>query len=218
MKLYGYWRSQAAFRVRVALNLKGIAVEDETIDLAKGEQFRPEYRAVNPLSVVPALFDGPGPPLTQSLAIMEYLEETHPHPPLLPSEPRDRARVRSLALISIAEIHPLMVPRVRNYIERDLKLGEAGRIAWIRHWVALGLGALEDNLAGSPQTGRFCHSDAPTIADICLAGQVIGAQNSDCDVAPYPTVRRVFDACMALDAFSSAHPRRRPDAPKPPPA
>lgn len=215
MKLYGYWRSQAAYRVRVAMNLKGLPpAEDVTLDLAKGEQFRAEYRRVNPQMVVPALIDGDGPPLTQSMAIMEYLEETHPQPPLLPRLARDRARVRALAMIPVAEIHPLMVPRVRNYIEKDLALGEAVRVQWIRHWVALGLGAIESLLADDPRTGRFCHGDAPTIADICLAGQVIGAQNSDCDVSAYPTIMRIFASCMALDAFASAHPRKRPDAPK----
>ena len=215
MKLYGYWRSQAAYRVRVAMNLKGIApAEDETLDLAKGDQFKPEYRRINPQMVVPALIDGSGPPLTQSMAIMEYLEETHPNPPLLPRDPRDRARVRALALIPVAEVHPLMVPRVRNYIEKDLKLGESVRVQWIRHWVGLGLTAMESLLKDDPRTGRYCHGDAPTIADICLAGQVIGAQNSDCDVSVYPTIMRIFTSCMALDAFSSAHPRRRPDAPK----
>jgi maleylacetoacetate isomerase len=214
MKLYGYWRSQATYRVRVALNLKGIAPEDETIDLSKGVQFESAYRAVNPQSVLPALVDGPGPALTQSLAIMEYLEETRPHPPLLPSAPRDRARVRALALVAVADIHPLMVPRVRNYIEHELKLGEAARVAWVRHWVGVGLAALEELLARDSRTGRFCHGDSVTMADICLAGQVIGAQNSDCDVSRYPTVMRIFEACMALEAFSSAHPRSRPDAPR----
>ena len=215
MKLYGYWRSQAAYRVRVAMNLKGIPpAEDETLDLAKGDQFNPDYRRINPQMVVPSLIDGSGPALTQSMAIMEYLEETHPNPPLLPRDARDRARVRALALIPVAEIHPLMVPRVRNYIEKDLKLGEAVRVQWIRHWVELGLTAIESLLKNDPRTGRFAHGDSPTIADICLAGQVIGAQNSDCDVSAYPTMMRIFNTCMALDAFSSAHPRKRPDAPK----
>ena len=215
MKLYGYWRSQAAYRVRVAMNLKGIApAQDETLDLAKGEQYKPEYRQINPQMVVPSLIVGPGPALTQSMAIMEYLEETHPQPPLLPKDPLDRARVRALALIPVAEIHPLMVPRVRNYIEKDLKLGEAVRVQWIRHWVELGLTAMESLLKNDARTGRYCHGDTPTIADICLAGQVIGAQNSDCDVKTYPTIMRIFDTCMALDAFASAHPRKRPDAPK----
>ena len=215
MKLYGYWRSQAAYRVRVAMNLKGIApAQDETLDLAKGEQYKPEYRQINPQMVVPSLIVGPGPALTQSMAIMEYLEETHPQPPLLPKDALDRARVRAIALIPVAEIHPLMVPRVRNYIEKDLKLGEAVRVQWIRHWVELGLTAMESLLKNDVRTGRYCHGDTPTIADICLAGQVIGAQNSDCDVKTYPTIMRIFDTCMALDAFASAHPRKRPDAPK----
>jgi maleylacetoacetate isomerase len=215
MKLYGYWRSQATYRVRVAMNLKGIApTEDEALDLTKGQQYNAAYLAINPLGVVPALVEGSGPALTQSMAIMEYLEETHPNPPLLPRDPRDRARVRALAMIPIAEIHPLMVPRVRNYIERDLKLGEAVRVQWTRHWVGIGLNAMEKMLVADARTGHFCHGDAPTMADICLAGQVIGAQNSDCDVSPYPTVLRIFETCMALDAFASAHPRKRPDAPK----
>ncbi|MCC7485500.1 MAG: maleylacetoacetate isomerase [Burkholderiales bacterium] len=215
MKLYGYWRSQATFRVRVAMNLKGIPPrENEALDLAKGEQFNEAYRRINPLALVPSLVIDNGPPLTQSMAIMEYLEETHPNPPLLPRDPRDRARVRALALISVAEIHPLMVPRVRNYVEKDLGLGEDGRVRWIRHWVALGLRAVEDLLDNDPRTGRFCHGDSVTMADICLAGQVIGARNSDCDVAPYTTVVRIADECMKLDAFAAAHPRRQPDAPK----
>jgi maleylacetoacetate isomerase len=215
MKLYGYWRSQATFRVRVAMNLKGIPPsENEALDLAKGDQFNEAYRKVNPQSVVPALIIDGGPPLTQSMAIMEYLEETHPNPPLLPRDPRDRARVRALAMIPIAEIHPLMVPRVRNYVEKDLKLGESVRVEWIRHWVGLGLAAMEALLNGDSRTGKFCHGDAVTVADICLAGQVIGAQNSDCDVKPYKTMLRIHEACMALDAFAQAHPRKQADAPK----
>jgi len=215
MKLYGYWRSQATFRVRVAMNLKGIPPsENEALDLAKGDQFNEAYRKVNPQSVVPALIVDGGPPLTQSMAIMEYLEETHPTPPLLPRDPRDRARVRALAMIPIAEIHPLMVPRVRNYVEKDLKLGEAVRVEWTRHWVGLGLAAMESLLNGDSRTGKFCHGDTITVADICLAGQVIGAQNSDCDVKPYATIMRIFTECMKLDAFAAAHPRKQPDAPK----
>ena len=215
MKLYGYWRSQATFRVRVAMNLKGIPPsEDEALDLAKGEQYNEAYKRVNPLAVVPTLITDNGAALTQSMAIMEYLEETHPNPPLLPRDPLDRARVRALAMIPISEIHPLMVPRVRNYVEKDLKLGEAVRVEWTRHWVGIGLAAIEAMLVNDKRTGKFCHGDAVTMADICLAGQVIGAQNSDCDVKPYPTVMRIHTACMALDAFASAHPRKRPDAPK----
>ncbi len=215
MKLYGYWRSQATFRVRVAMNLKGIPpTDDEALDLAKGEQFNDAYRRINPLAVVPTLITDNGSALTQSMAIMEYLEETHPNPPLLPRDPLDRARVRALAMVPIAEIHPLMVPRVRNYVEKDLKLGEAVRVEWTRHWVGIGLEAIEAMLVNDKRTGQFCHGETPTMADICLAGQVIGAQNSDCDVKPYPTVLRIHAACMALDAFASAHPRKRADAPK----
>jgi maleylacetoacetate isomerase len=215
MKLYGYWRSQATYRVRVAMNIKGMPPsEDEALDLAKGDQFKDAYKRVNPLAVVPTLITDSGAALTQSMAIMEYLEETRPNPPLLPRDPLDRARVRALAMIPIAEIHPLMVPRVRNYVEKDLKLGEAVRVEWTRHWVGIGLAAMEAMLTSDKRTGRFCHGDTPTIADICLAGQVIGAQNSDCDVKPYPTVVRIHEACMAMDAFASAHPRKRPDAPK----
>lgn len=215
MKLYGYWRSQATFRVRVAMHLKGIPPEqNEALDLAKGEQFNEAYKKVNPQSVVPSLVVNGGPPLIQSMAIMEYLEETKPNPPLLPRDPLDRARVRALALIPIAEIHPLMVPRVRNYVEKDLELGEAGRIEWIRRWVGLGLNSMEALLNGDSRTGKFCHGDTVTMADICLAGQVIGAQNSDCDVKPYATIMRIFGECMKLDAFANAHPRKQPDAPK----
>jgi maleylacetoacetate isomerase len=197
------------------MNVKGMPPEEnEALDLAKGEQFNDAYRRINPQSVVPALIDGPGPALTQSMAIMEYLEETRPNPPLLPTAPRDRARVRALAMIPIAEIHPLMVPRVRNYVEKDLKLGEAVRVEWIRHWVGLGLTAMEALLNGDPRTGKFCHGDTITMADICLAGQVIGAQNSDCDVKPYATIMRIFSECMKLDAFALAHPRKQPDAPQ----
>ena len=216
MKLYGYWRSQAAYRVRVAMNLKGIApAQDETLDLAKGEQYKPEYRQINPQMVVPSLIVGPGPALTQSMAIMEYLEETHPNPPLLPRDPRDRARVRAIALIPVAEIHPLMVPRVRNYIEKDLKLGEAVRVQWIRHWVELGLTAMESLLKNDARTGRYCHGDTPTIADICLVPQLANGRRYACDLAPYPTLLAIEAECLALKAFQAALPERQPDAPKP---
>lgn len=215
MKFYGYWRSQATFRVRVAMHLKGIPpAEDEALDLAKGEQFNAAFLKVNPQAVVPALVTDGGAVLTQSMAILEYLEETHPTPPLLPADPIDRARVRALAMIPIADIHPLMVPRIRAFIERDLALGEAVRVRWTKHWVGVGLQALETMLANDPRTGRFCHGDTVTLADLCLAGQVIGALNSDCDVAPYPTVRRIHEQCMAMEAFAASHPRKRPDAPK----
>lgn len=180
-----------------------------SIDLLKGEQHRPEYRAVNPQAVVPALVpDDGGAPLFQSLAILEYLEETHPEPPLLPRDARGRARVRGLALIAAADGHPLVVPRIRSYLEKELGLDEAARNRWLQHWTLKALEAIEAHL-GEKETGRFCHGDAPTLADICLAGQVIGATAYfNCDVSGVPRAMRIFDACMQLEAFARAHPMR----------
>jgi maleylacetoacetate isomerase len=214
MKFYSFWRSLAAFRVRIALNIKGI-VPDEVIsvDLMKGEQCQPGYKAVNPQMLLPALIDGDGPILFQSVAIMEYLEETRPQPPILPSDPRGRARVRALAAIHASDSHPLMVPRVRNFMEQELHLDEAARMRWIRHWIGEGLAALEGHLSRDKETGRFAHRDAVTMADICLASHVAGAGFFNVDVAPFPTVKRIADACMAIDAFAQAHPLKQPGAP-----
>ena len=214
MKLFGFWRSLATFRVRIALNLKGI-VPDEVIDvnLMQGKQREEAYRKVNPQMVLPALVDGDGPVLFQSLAIMEYLDETHPQPPLLPSTPRGRARVRALAQIVACDSHPLLVPRVREYFEHELKLDEPTRLKWIRHWIGEALRALEANLAGSGETGRYCQGDAITIADICLVSQATGASFYKYDMAPFPTVRRIVDTCMQNDAFARAHPLKQPGAP-----
>jgi maleylacetoacetate isomerase len=216
MKLYGFWRSLATYRVNVGLALKNIPVESTvSIDLLKGEQLNPDYKAVNPQAVVPSLvLDDGGPPLFQSLAILEYLEETKPQPPLLPKDPRGRARVRGLALIAAADGHPLVVPRIRVYLEKELRLDEAARNRWLAHWSMEALRAIESHLAKEKDTGRFCHRDAPTLADICLAGQVIGATAYfKCDVSDLPTVRRVYDECMKLDAFSRFHPMKQPGAP-----
>src|SRR5215467_9695225 len=174
MKLYTYYRSQASFRVRIALNLKGIAREDSFLHLEKGDQFAAAYRAINPQMVVPTLFDG-DIKLFQSLAILEYLEETHPQPPLLPADPLARAWVRGLALINAADSHPLIVPRVRHYLADVLKVSEEQRLAWIQHWLSAGLDAIEALLAKHPANGRFCHGDGPTVADICLVTQVTPA-------------------------------------------
>ena len=214
MKLYGHWRSLATLRVRIALNLKGIEPEVVFVDLSKGEQHSDAYRAVNPEMVLPTLIDGDGRALFQSLAILEYLDETHPNPALLPSDPRGRARVRALALIHAADAHPLIVPRARNFLEHEFKLDEAQRLKWIQHFFTKAFEALEANLARDPGTGRFCHGDQPTIADICTVAHAIGAGFFKLDLAPYPTVRRIVDACMALDAFARAHPLKQPDAPK----
>jgi maleylacetoacetate isomerase len=215
VKLFSFWRSLATFRVRIALNVKGI-VPDEIIDvnLMQGQQRADAFRAVNPQMLIPAMIDGAGPVLFQSLAIIEYLDETHPQPPLLPSAPRERARVRALAQIVACDSHPLIVPRVREYLEHEFKLDEPARVKWIRHWIGEALKALETNLSGSAESGRYCHGDSITLADICLVSQAVGAKFFNYDLAPFPTVRRIVDECMQHDAFARAHPLRQPGAPK----
>ena len=209
MKLFGFWRSLAAYRVRVALNLKGIAFEEIPIDLLKGEQFAESYRAINPQMVVPALVDNDGVVLAQSMAIIEYLEEAYPQPPLLPAAPRGRARVRMLAQIVAADAHPLMVPRVRAYLTDTLKLDEPIRLQWIQRWSDAALAAVETQLTAHAVAGRLCHGDTPTLADICLVSQVIGARMFKLDLSAFPTVTRVADACLALPAFAVAHPLKQ---------
>ena len=208
MKLYGFWRSLATYRVRVAMALKGLHAEEISIDLLKGKQHTDEYKAVNPQGVVPALIlDDDGPPLFQSLAILEYLEETRPQPPLLPRDPRGRDRVRGLALIAAADGHPLITPRIRIYLEKELKVEEARRNLWLAHWTLTALEAIEGHLAKDKETGRYCHGDSLTLADICLASQVIGAlAYFNCDTSGVPTVMRVYNECMKEKAFADAHP------------
>jgi maleylacetoacetate isomerase len=214
MKLFSFWRSLATYRVRIALNLKKL-VPDEIIDinLMKGQQREAAYRAVNPMMALPALIDGGGPVLFESLAIIEYLDEIHPNPPLLPPDPRGRARVRGLAQIVACDSHPLLVPRVREYLEHELRLDEPTRMKWCRHWITEALTAIEAHLESERQTGRYCHGDAVTIADICVASQAAGARFFQVDVSPYPTVNRIVDACQAIDAFARAHPLKQPGAP-----
>jgi len=211
VKLYGFWRSLASYRVRVALAMKGLQAEEVSIDLLKGRQNTGEYLAVNPQGVVPALVpDDGGPPLFQSLAILEYLEETRPEPPLLPRDPRGRARVRGLSLIAAADGHPLITPRIRNYLEKELKQDEAARNRWLAHWTLRALEAIEGHLAKEKETGRFCHGDTPTMADICLASQMIGAlAYFSVDTRSIPTAQRIYNACMEIDAFSKAHPLKQ---------
>ena len=211
MKLYSFWRSLATFRVRIALNLKGLAAEVVTIDLQRGDQRGDAFRAVNPQKVIPALVVD-DKVLFESMAIVEYLDETHPQPPLLPSDPFGRARVRGLAQIVACDAHPLVVPRIRDYLERELAIPEAQRTAWCRHWIIEALEALETHLQ-EPETGKFCHGDAVTMADLCLVSHAVGAQLFGADVTPFPTVARIRDACLAIDAFARAHPLRQPGAP-----
>jgi len=200
--------------VRVALALKGLRAEDISIDLLKGKQNTEEYLAVNPQGVVPALIlDEGGAPLFQSLAIVEYLEETRPEPPLLPRDARGRARVRGLSLIAAADGHPLVVPRVRNYLEKEMRQDEAARNRWLSHWTLRALEAIESHLAKEKETGRFCHGNTPTMADICLASQVIGATAYfGCDTKTVPTAMRIYKTCMDMDAFAAAHPLKQPGA------
>jgi maleylacetoacetate isomerase len=215
VKFFSFWRSLATFRVRIALNLKELTPDEEVdVDLLKGQQREAAFKAVNPMMAIPALAVDDGPALFESRAIIEYHDEIHPNPPLLPRDPRGRARVRGLAQIVACDTHPMIVPRIRNYLERELKLDEAARTKWIRHWMGEGLAALEANLARDVETGRHCHGDVPTIADICLVSQVVGAQFFDMDLAPYPTVKRVADAGLALDAFARAHPLKQRGAPQ----
>lgn len=212
MKLYGYFRSSAAYRVRIALNLKGLAYDAVPVHLVRdgGEQHAAAYRALNPQELVPALEDG-GRVLTQSLAIIEYLDETHPEPPLLPADPAGRARVRALALQIACEIHPLNNLRVLHALKRDFGLDEAATRRWYRYWIAVGFAALEASLSNSPE-GRFCHGDAPGLADVFLVPQVFNARRFDCDLAPYPRICAVDAECAALAPFAAAHPTRQPDA------
>jgi maleylacetoacetate isomerase len=211
MKLHGYFRSSAAYRVRIALNLKGLAYENAFVHLRRAEQHAASYVAVNPQALIPTLEDGPFV-LTQSLAIIEYLDETHPEPPLLPATPAERARVRALALAIACDIHPIDNTRVLAYLERELKLDEAARVAWYNHWIALGFDAVEKMLTGSDATGRFCHGDTPGLADLCLVPQALNARRHALDLSPYPTINRIYDACLALPAFDAAQPSRQPDA------
>ena len=211
MQLYNYWRSSASFRVRIALALKGLPYDYRTVHLAHNEQFGADFSALQSSQLVPLLVDGEAS-IGQSLAIIEYLDERHPQPPLLPGDALARARVRSLAMDIACEIHPLNNLRVLRYLTRELGVSEDTKNAWYRHWVEEGLAAVERRLAAEPQTGRFCHGDAPTLADCTLVPQIFNAQRFDCQLDDLPTVMRIFDACMALPAFQSAQPVACPDA------
>ena len=213
LRLYTYFRSSAAYRVRIALALKGLAYESVPVHLLRegGEQHQSAYRALNPAGLVPALQDN-GATITQSMAILEYLEELHPEPALLPPSALDRARVRALAQAVACDIHPLNNLRVLNYLTGQLQVSDAQRTAWMHHWMALGLEAIEQQLAHSPQTGQFCHGDTPTLADCCLVPQVFNARRFNCDLSAMPNILRIVGNCDAIEAFQRAAPGRQPDA------
>jgi maleylacetoacetate isomerase len=211
MQLYNYFRSSASYRVRIALALKGLDYEYVPVHLVKNEQLQAPFSDMAPAKLVPLLKHG-DLLLSQSLAIIEYLDETHPEPPLLPGSPADRARIRAIALDIACEIHPLNNLRVLRYLVRELKASDDAKNTWYRHWAETGLEAVERQLAGSPLTGRFCHGDTPTLADITLVPQIFNAQRLECRLDHVPTVMRVFEACMANDAFIRTQPSNCPDA------
>ena len=213
LQLYSYFRSSAAYRVRIALNLKGLPFEYIPVHLLKdgGQQHAADYQRINPAELVPALVDN-GHAMGQSLAIIEYLDETHPAPALLPRDPLGRARVRALAQSIACEMHPLNNLRVLQYLERDLKLGEIAKNAWYRHWVTVGFTGLEAMLANNPQTGIFCHGDTPGLADCCLIPQIANARRFDTPLDAFPNILRIEKTCLALDAFAKAAPQVQPDA------
>ena len=212
IKLYNYFRSSASFRVRIALNLKGLPFEYIPVLLTKGggQQFAAEFKALNPAALVPVMVDD-GHVLTQSLAIIEYLDETHPAPALLPETALDRARVRAISLAIACEIHPLNNLRVLGYL-KTMGISADDRNVWYRHWVETGLLAVEAMLAADPRSGSFCHGEFPTLADIVLVPQIFNAQRLDSDLSRMPTVMRIFDRCLALPAFADAVPAKQIDA------
>jgi maleylacetoacetate isomerase len=214
--LYSYWRSSAAFRARIALNLKGLHYETRAVHLVRdgGEQHSAAYAALNPQELVPTLIDGELV-LTQSMAMLEYLDETHPHPSLLPADPAGRARVRALAQVVACDIHPIGNLRVLQELGKSLGANDEQKGAWMGHWVSIGLQAFETMLVNSKETGRYCHGDTPGMADICLVPQVYNARRWKVPLDDYPTILRIDAACADLDAFHQAMPEQQPDAPPP---
>ena len=213
MKFYSFWRSLASFRVRIALNLKNAVHDVVFVNIDKQQHHHADYARINPQMALPSLVLDDGTVLTQSLAILEYLEETYPMPRLLPEDAAGRARVRALAAMVASDMHPLIVPRVQRYLTEQLKLGPEQKAAWLRHWAGESLHALEARLARDKETGYFAHGDSPTFADICMVGLVTFATTQSIDLTPYPTVTRIFETAMALPAFAQAHPQAQQDAP-----
>ncbi|MDH5822998.1 maleylacetoacetate isomerase [Luteimonas sp. RD2P54] len=219
LTLYSYWRSSAAYRVRIGLNLKGLPYETIAVHLVRngGEQHHADYARANPQKLVPMLEHGQRK-LRQSLAILEYLDEVWPTPPLLPATARERQRVRALAQLVACDIHPLNNLRVMRFFEHEWNVPQSERDVWMKHWMSEGLAAFEALLADHPSTAEFCDGHAPTLADCCLVPQVYNARRFGVDLAPYPTIRRIEAACLALPAFDAARPERQPDAPAAQPA
>jgi maleylacetoacetate isomerase/maleylpyruvate isomerase len=214
LTLYSYFRSSASYRVRIALNLKGIAYDIVPVNLLKAEQLSPEYRTINPQGMLPALVEG-GNIFTQSLSIMEYLEERTPKPPLLPADAAGRARVRALAQIIACEMAPLNNIGTMNFLRNELAQGDAARTAWYAHWIAKGFSAFEALLSAGKETGAYCHGDTPTIADCCLVPQLFNAKRYECDLTPYPRLQAIAARCEEHPAFIAAHPSKQPDAQTP---
>lgn len=216
-ELFSYWRTSATYRVRVAFNFKGVSPQERNVDLDAGEQRSEAFLKVNPMGAIPALIDhGAGQsatPMTQSLAILEFIDETYPSPPLLPVGAHDRARVRSLAAMLAADTHPLITPRVKKYLTSTGNFDDAAWRAWQIHWFTTGLQALEQRLTTEPQTGTFCHGDAPTMADICLASILVVMRVFKIEVGDIPTAQRIMAECEKLGAFAAADPRRQVGAP-----
>jgi len=213
MKLYTFFRSSASYRVRIALNLKGLSYEAAPIHLRRGggEQFSASYKAINPQALVPALEDG-GRILTQSLAIIEYLEEKYPNPPLLPASAADRALVRSMAMVITCEVHPIQNLRVLTLVKQEYHQTDEQVNQWARHWIDLGLSALEKMILAQPNRGKFCFGNTPTLADICLVPQLGNARRYGCDLAQYPTIVSIEKNCVMISAFANAAPEKQPDA------
>jgi maleylacetoacetate isomerase len=216
-ELFSFWRTSATYRVRVAMNLKGIARQERNVDLDAGEQRGEAFLKINPMGAIPALIDreagGNAQPLTQSLAILEFLDEAYPSPALLPTDLHGRARVRSIAAMCAADTHPLITPRVKKYLTSAGKFDDAAWRAWQIQWFTTGLRAVEQRLAGDPATGVYCHGDSVTLADICLASLIVVMRLFKIEVAEIPTVERIMAACEQLDAFAQADPRRQAGAP-----
>ena len=211
MKLFDYFRSSAAYRVRIVLNLKGIDYQHTGINLLKGEDGTDDYRAINPQGLVPSLQDG-ADTLTQSLAICEYLEETHPTPALLPGTALERARIRALAQMVACDIHPVNNLRILKYLTGELGVTEEQKLTWYRHWISEGFTALEALLSSSTETGQYCHGDSITLADVCLIPQVYNARRFKLDLTPFPTIERIEQQCLIHNAFEQAIPENQPDA------